>query len=191
VREGVIAQLESLPEQSSHNVGVAHDLTADDEERGRHVKSAQNRCDPRRPAWIGPVVEAESDPCSRPEIERHQPSFFDRQYRPRAESGMRRPRSGRSAVLGRVRRKTLNAQQKEQDCNAEPKQQPVGRRSPDPPAQELRAAGGNRLSAQVQGAGFSLGDAGRRSRPFADCGLGDPAGEGSLRLSGTTRPDGV
>ena len=61
VRERVIPELEALTVQRADDVRVARHLAADDEERRRDSEAPERGRDPRRPARVGAVVEAERD----------------------------------------------------------------------------------------------------------------------------------
>ena len=65
VREGVVADLVPVLSELAHDARVPGDLTADDEERGVDVRGPQDVRDLWRPAWIGSVVERQSDAASR------------------------------------------------------------------------------------------------------------------------------
>ena len=61
VGEGVVAQTEAVAVKITHDLGMARDPRAHEEERGGHAVPAQQRREPRGPDGVRAVVEGERD----------------------------------------------------------------------------------------------------------------------------------
>ncbi len=82
VREGVVAELETIGVERANDIWMTGDLASDQEEGRRHVQPSKGRGDPGRPAWIGPVVEAQCNLAAGPAAAGDQPVAVPQENRP-------------------------------------------------------------------------------------------------------------
>ena len=130
VREGVVPELEALTVQRADDIRVARHLASDDEECRRDSQAPERGRDPRSPARVGAVVEAERNLVAGGATIRDEPLAVPDQDRAggRQRAGSAANRS--CAAPGRSGGEALDPEQDDKRQEEEAEEDPAGGGSP-------------------------------------------------------------
>jgi len=137
VGKRVVPELETLPVKLPDDVGMSHDLAADDEERGGHVKSPERGADTRRPLRVRPIIESQSDSLADRDLSAGESATVPGEERPFRSKRTRRAGKGCCASLRRARREPLRTEQDQERSEQEREDEPAGSRPARSPLQGL------------------------------------------------------